>query len=334
MRNVGLVLLTWLLGTTIASAQTGVVTEGPWANKLFPDGVLTHDFGSVPRGSLLYHRFEVQNVYEVPLELNVRVGCHCVTAVANPRVLQKLEKGTIDITMDAHRFTGHKSVNVYVTTGPQFISTATLQVTANSRTDVVLNPGQITFGVVGHGQQSPNEVIDVEYAGVLDWRVSEVVPHQEPLEVTFKELYRRPGQVGYRVTVAVRPEAPPGPFKHELLLKTNDPASPLVPILVEGTVQASLTVSPGTLPLGTLRVGESVAKRVIVRGSKPFRVVAVEGADNGLTAELPAVASPVQFVLLKYQAAQAGTLHKQLQIKTDLAGEGPVTVLVEGTVEP
>src|SRR5436305_1009945 len=222
MRNVILALLVLALGTTGAPAQG-------WAEKMFKDG-LSHDFGSVPRGAQLYHRFVVTNIYAVRMEITgVKSGCGCVSADAAKRVLEARESTVIDVKMDARRFTGAKTVGIRVSVGPEFVSSAELKVSANSRSDVVFNPGQVTFGAVARGQ-TPTQVIDVEYAGALDWKVSEVVARDLPLDVTFEQLYRRPGQVGYRVKVALKAEAPVGALRQDIFLKTNDPASPLVPV--------------------------------------------------------------------------------------------------------
>jgi hypothetical protein len=321
-----------LLG--LACAATTAPAQSSWAEKMFKDGT-THDFGSVPRGSQLYHRFKITNIYAVPLEISARVGCNCLTATTSAKILEPLQDGYIDITMDTRKFPGPRTVSIHFTVGPEYISTAILQVTANSRTDVVLNPGQISFGAVARGQKSEAKSLDVEYAGVLDWRATEIVPHKAPLEATFKELYRRPGQVGYRVTVALKADAPAGAFKHELYLKTNDPATPLVPILVEATVQASLAVAPNPLQLGALKMGESITKLVIVRGTgKPFRVTAVEGQGDGVTAELPEGSATVRYLKIKCQPTKVGDIRKQLVIKTDLEQEGPLSLSVEGIVEP
>lgn len=328
MRNVVLVISALVLGSTAASAQT---TE--WANKLFK-GNTTHDFGSVPRGAQLYHRFPMQNPYAVKLDvINVRSSCGCVTYAPPTQTLEPRQSAWLDITMDARKFTGAKTVSVYVTVGPEYISTATLQVSANSRADVVFNPGEVNFGVVPRGQ-TPTQTIDVEYAGALDWRVSEVVKNSAPVDVNIEELYRKTGQVGYRLKVTPKADAAAGTFKWELNLKTNDPASPLVPVLVEATIQAPLDVFPKTVTLDTPKVGEAVTKRVVVRGTRPFKIVAVEGVGEGIEAELPATPAQVQTVVLKVQPAKAGELKRQLKIKTDLEATPPVSVSVEGTVMP
>ena len=61
------------------------------------------------------------NIYAVPLEItNIRVSCGCLTATPVPKVLQPREAGYIEVTMDARRFNGPKTVTVHVTVGPTF----------------------------------------------------------------------------------------------------------------------------------------------------------------------------------------------------------------------
>lgn len=51
-----------------------------WAERMFKDG-LGKDFGVVPLGTQLSHRFEITNIYTAPQEItDVRPGCGCVTA--------------------------------------------------------------------------------------------------------------------------------------------------------------------------------------------------------------------------------------------------------------
>jgi hypothetical protein len=318
--------------TMIATAPVALAQTSAWADKLFK-GASSHDFGTVPRGAQLYHQFQMTNIWAVPLQIeSVRTSCGCVTATASQQILQPRESAFLDIKMDAHRFTGPKTVTIYVTVGPQFTSTATLRVSANSRADVVFNPGQINFGLVAQGQAAA-QTIDVEYAGVLDWRVSEVATNGAPVDVTYEELYRRPGQVGYRIRAALKPDARPGHVKQELTLKTNDQASPTVQVLLEATIQASLTVVPPTVNL-SLKVGQEDSRRVVVRADHVFKILGVEGIGEGIQAEWPPNSAAVQIVTLKFLPGQTGELHRQLRIKTDLDKETFTTVTVDGNVEP
>ncbi len=318
----------------IAFAEAPASAQSAWAEKMFKEG-LSHDFGSVPRGAQLAHRFTITNIYAVRMEIiSVQSGCGCVTATPAKRVLEPRESTTIDVAMDARRFTGMKTVGITVTVGPDFISSAHLRVSANSRADIVFNPGQVSFGTVTRGQAA-SQVIDVEYAGVLEWQVTEASAKDLPVEVTLNELYRRPGQVGYRVRVTLKADAPIGTLKGDLFLKTNDPASPLLPVLVEGVIQSNLTVAPAALSLGAVKIGETVTRRVVVRGTKPFRVLGVEGMGQEMQLDPPpsATPAPVQVVSFKFAFRNAGDFKREVKIKTDLQ-DAPVVVTIDGSAAP
>jgi hypothetical protein len=333
MRKVVLALVIGLWG------MSSVRAEGrEWAEKLFDrdgtKGLTVHNFGNVPRGSVLSHRFVINNIYTVPLQIAItRVSCGCVTAGPPVQTLQPKETGAIDVIMDARKFTGLKSVSIVVTVGPQFISTATLQVTANSRADVVFNPGEVNFGVVTAGQ-SPSQDIDVEYAGALDWRLSGVAEHNLPLETKLDELYRKPGKAGYRLHVTLKSDAPAGTHRFELLLQSNDPAGPAVPVLVQATVQAPLSVAPPNVRFGAAKVGQEITQKVFVNGSANFRILDIEGQADGISADYPSGKANVQVVTLKWVPKEAGDLKRELVIKTDLNGGAATTVTVEGTAAP
>jgi hypothetical protein len=328
MRNMVLTLTVLALVATAAPAQ-----NPNWLDKMFR-GDTSHDFGTVPRGAQLFHRFEMINIWAVPLQLmSVRTSCGCVTATPSKELLQPREKGFLDITMDARRFTGSKNVSVYIMVGPQFTANTTLHISATSRADVVFNPGEVSFGVVSRGQ-TPTQTIDVEYAGNLDWRVTEVINNGAPLDISLEELYRRPGQVGYRIKTTLKADAPPGALKQDLVLKTNDPASPMVSMLVEATVRASLTVVPSVLSVRNLKVGELSTQRVVVRGTKPFKITSLEGLGDGIEADLPTTALTVQTIILKFKPAKSGELHRKMQIVTDLDEANSAPLTVEAQVAP
>src|ERR1051325_750024 len=241
-----LALFTLALGPAIIAQQ-----PAPWADKLFGAQTM-HDFGVVARGAQLTHAFKITNIYKVPLEITeVRVSCQCVKAEPSAKVIQPNETVTLTIHMDATKFTGAKTVRAYVTFGPKYVSTATLIVSANARGDVVFSPREIDFGNFQRGNQAVRP-IDIEYTGKLvDWRVSEIVKNASaPFELKVEELPRLAGgqkRRGYRVIATMRPDAPAGAFKQEVVLKTNDPNSPIITFPIVGNVQAGLAISPSPI---------------------------------------------------------------------------------------
>jgi hypothetical protein len=319
----------------LALTSSSVAAQG-WADKMFKDGS-THDFGTVPHGAQLLHRFTITNIYAVRMEITSIVpGCGCVTYNAPKRFLEPRESGVIEILMDAKRFTGPKSVSIRVSVGPEFISTAELKVTANSRADIVFNPGQINFGTVARGQ-TPTQTMDVEYAGTLPWQVTEVVAKDLPLDTTFKDLYRRPGQVGVQLAVTLKADAAPGPFKEYVYLRTNDPATPLVGVLVEAHIVAPVTVTPSSLRLTgseKVKIGEVVTRRVIIKGTRPFKVLGVDGGGPEIVSggEFGPPAAQ-QTIVLRCRFNEPGDFKREVRIKTELQPE-PLIVVVEANVVP
>ncbi len=69
----------WILSFTFAVIGTANA-QGNWGDKLF-NGNLTHDFGTVARGTQLKYSFPIKNIYKEPLSLSeITVSCGCLTA--------------------------------------------------------------------------------------------------------------------------------------------------------------------------------------------------------------------------------------------------------------
>jgi hypothetical protein len=327
----------------VVLASVGLVwsqTAVPWGHKMFvKDGVphTEHDFGVVPRGTILTHRFPITNIYAVPMQVtDIRVSCGCVTATASTQLLQPHQTGYVDVAMDTRKIPpGHKTVSLYVTVGPQYVSVATLKVSATSRADVVLNPGQINFGTVLPGQ-TPTQFIDIEYAGNYPWRIVGAVKGDAPVEIQVQPLpAKQPGYVGYRALVTLLPGTRPGPLDHEFSLQTNDPAGPVIPVHITGLVQASLKAVPDRLSLPNVPVGQPISRRIVLQGNnQPFRILAVDGQGDGLTVEMSSDARPVQIVTITFVPQQPGRFERQLTFRTSIDRDATASVTIEGNAQP
>jgi hypothetical protein len=328
MRNAILTLCVLAIATSTASAQQA------WAEKMFK-GELTHDFGTVPHGAQMLHRFTITNIYAVRMEItDITPSCGCVTTNVK-KILEPRESAVFEVMMDGKRFTGQKEVSVKVTVGPEFVSTAVLRVSAFSRADVVFNPGQVNFGAVPRGQ-TPTQIVDIEYAGQLPWQITEVVAKDLPIDATIKEHYRSPGKVGYQLAVTPKVDIQPGIFKEKVYLRTNDPATPTLELLVEGNIQAAITVAPNSFRFtgpDKIKAGDTLTRRVIVKGNKPFRVLGVDGGNEITLGGEVGPAALQQTVVLRCQFTDAGDFKREVQIKTDLQAE-PLIVVIEANVVP
>ena len=192
-------VLTLLISTTLAVSAVRAQGQDPthWVEKLVVGyekegpSVLTKDFGIVAKGGHLLHTFKLYNPYGVPLTIRTHVECSCVTVAPVEFVIQSKQTVDFNITMDTTRFSGNKQVHIDLFSGPPpYNQKLTLLVMAQIRADLVLNPGLINLGNLKSGQASAPQSLDVEYAGATDFRISEVVDHNAPVKISFKELYR------------------------------------------------------------------------------------------------------------------------------------------------
>jgi hypothetical protein len=329
-----------VVATTSVAAAGDDQPQIPWGNKFFvakePPPVVVHDFGTVPKGTTLTHRFPLTNIYAVPMQIvkDPEVSCGCTKVVRYTQKLEPRESGFVDVEMDGRRFDGAKAVTIQVRFGPKYQSTAILQVRAFARTDVQINPGQVSYGVVALGQQ-PVQNVEIQYSGQQNnWQIYEVDPANAPnVKATLQRVQSgRAGVALYRLTVALKPEAEPGVLQDQILLKTNDTASPVVAIPVIGMVQAPLAVVQGSaVKLDPTAVGQEAVRNIMVRGNKPFKIVKVEGEGDGLTVKYLPFASPIQVVTVSFKPTQPGELRRKLLFTTDQKETAAVTI--EGTAE-
>lgn len=317
----------WISATT-ARAES-------WAGKMF-DG-LAHDFGTVARGAEVQHDFVITNPYKETVHISsIAKTCGCTTAKVDRDTLKSHEKAHLTVVMDTLKFTEKKSSTITVTFDRPYFAQVKVKVSAYIRRDVVLSPGCASFGPVDHGTK-PTREISIAYAGRPDWRIEGVQNDSKFIETELTETRRSSARVDYKLVVALKPEAPVGYFRDRLTILTNDTSSPKLPLVVEGKVESDITVSPGSLSLGTVQAGKKVTRQVVVRGKKPFRILQVnpigEEKNASFSVQLPGESKPLHLVAVTFEAPdQAGSAHQRFRIETDVEGGETVEFSVNARV--
>lgn len=305
-----LALVVWG-GRTSAQAQE-------WARKMFKE--TSHDFGVVARGAKVEHRFEFQNIYKEPIHIaGVRTSCGCTTPEVTVQTLKTWEKGEVVATFNTRSFLGARSATLTVTIDQPYYAEVQLFVSGYIRGDVVFDPGQVNFGEVDQGAGA-EQTVNVNYAGRSNWQIVDVLSANRHFEVELNETNRRNGNVSYRMTVRLKPDAPPGYINDQLTIVTNDGYRESIPLAVEGRVRSALTVSPSPLILGILPSGERVEKKLLIRAKTPFRILKITSDVEGFAFDVDAdVAKTTHFVPLSFTASKSGTYNATIHIETDLA---------------
>jgi len=316
-----------LFTSSIVQAQ-----DTAWAEKMFEK--MSHDFGVVAKGADARYRLAITNKYVQTVHIsNVRTSCGCASASASVDTLQSRETGYIDISMDTRRFENEKKSTVIVTLDAPLYAEIRIPVQVFIRTDVVLIPGAAEFGAVPRGKDQDRK-ISVAYAGRNDWQIKNVINKNSHLEARVVETSRSNGRVNYDLHVHLKPGAPIGDLRDQIVLVTDDPSAPQIPVLVEARVEAEFTVNPDVVSFGVLNPGEKKTMNVVVRGRKPFNIEKIESEkiSGAFEVRLPQDARVIHVLPLTFTApADGGTVNEEFTIT--IPGEAePVHFRVYGKV--
>ena len=320
-----------LLGSVLAAGTADAVAQ-EWATKMF--SVTSHNFGTVARGSKTEYRFTFRNIYKEPVHVvGVRTSCGCTSPEVTKKDLKTHETSEVVATFNTRTFLGQHGATLTVTIDKPYYAEVQLRVAGNIRGDVTFDPPFVDLGNVDLGKGAERSV-RVTHVGSTPWEIKDVRSANSNFEVQLSKPSHAPSQSIYDLTLRLRPDAPAGYVKGQLILVTNDPRATQIPMDVEGRVVAEVTVSPQLLAMGVVPLGGTVTKNVVVRATRPFCVTGIQCADGCLTCPAKETPATVHILPVTFQAGDAiGQIERQLRILTDL-GDGAVPgVTVQATVE-
>lgn len=328
-----------------APAQPPVAKPPPknaWANKLFLTDILTnpaqdapavvsHDFGTVPAGTVCSHTFTFTNIYDVPLQVvDVRLDCGCLKAFPPNKVLQPNERAEFTVTMNAAQFKGAATKKMFVTVGPSYVSTAELRLSAVSREDVTLTaPGMIDFGIVPQGEKATKAITLKYTGGVKDWKVEPANAPGGAYTVDVKETARGFVSTDYTITVGLKDTAPAGPLSDNITLKTNDPNTPTVTVAIGGRVQPPVSVANDVVVFEGVKAGDKAEVRLMVKAKAKFGISGLADDGDGVSVEVNPWRHEYQVVKVKYEAKKGGPFRKEVRLPTDLPGKPEAVFVVD-----
>jgi len=289
-----------------------------WAEKMFT--YRSYDFGNIARGAKAEYAFELANHYLEDVHVaGVRTSCGCTTPRIEKEWLKPYETGAIVAHINSDRLLGNQRATITVTIDKPQYAQVQLHVKVHIFSDVLLEPSSMVLGSVAQGT-CVERTVSVQYTGRSDWRIREVRSANPHLSGTVTETSRQDGRVTYGLKAVLGNDAPAGYVSEYLWLITNDPRTKEIPVPVEGQIQAAIAVSPSSLFLGVVQSGQSVTKRIVVRGQKPFRIASIRADCECLEASLPTSEEPksLYIVPVKFTGRdKTGKIAQIIRIQTD-----------------
>jgi hypothetical protein len=327
MFRYSLVLTLGLLAAAPAAAAS-------WADGLFDE--LSKDFGSVPRGPALNHPFRVKNNTKGDVNIaRVYPSCSaCTSAWAVKSHLAPGEETAVVVRMDTTRFTGPKTVTIFVQFDAPAYEEVRLWVTANGRSDFAISPDGFVFGQVKRGT-TPEAVVTVTFYSTGNVKVTEAKAESNYIKTAITEFKDANGTLSYEVRAKLRGDVPVGKWYSDIWLKTNDPSLTQIRVPLNVEVEAPLSITPGAVAMGTVKVQGEAERRVIIRGAQAFKVTKIEGLDDQLTAKDSTEESKQVHVLtLRFKAGRAGEITRTIRIITDLKEDNELELQITAQVAP
>lgn len=307
-----------------------------WAQKMLEKQSI--DFGVVARGADCSTKLKVRNLYREDIQItNVRTSCGCSKAEKTVDVIPSGQEAYINISMDTVRFMRRKDSAALVTfyePTKGLSQEVRIPLTVYIRTDVVLTPGNVNFGIVEVGQPA-KQSIEVAYAGSADWRINEVKVSNQLFQAEAVEVERLGGTVKYRLNVTMAAAPTAGLVTDTLQLVTTDANNPLVPVPVEARVEADIMVTPAELQYGAVRIGQSKVMNVVIRGRKPFTIEKLERekGDEAFKVRLPSESRPVHVLPLTFAPTEGAGDYEDVFTITIADRPEPVTFRVKAFIE-
>jgi hypothetical protein len=291
-----------------------------WARDMFP--TTEHDFGTIGAGSKAEFAFKFTNkyLYEVHVA-RVRSSCGCSDVRIGKDSLATYETGEIVASINSQRLRGRQGSTLTVVFDKPHYAEVQLKVSVYIRGDVVLEPSGLDFGEIEQGAEASRKLTVAHY-GDADWKLVEIESPLGHLAGELGEPDRSGTRVSYPVTVKLAADSPPGDLRTQVLLVTNDPRAEKIPLMVEGVVRPPVSVAPASLYLGSLRPGQSVTKRVVVRAAKPFRIQEISTDCDCLEFSYATdEAKALHLVPVTFTAGdKVGAVKRTIRIKTDANG--------------
>ena len=284
--------------------------------------VTRHEFGTIAAGAKAEFAFKFTNKYLYDVHVaRVRSSCGCSDVRVTKDSLATYESGEVVASINSQRLRGNQSSTLTVVFDKPRYAEVQLKVTVYIRGDILLEPSGLDFGEVEQGADASRKLTVTHY-GDADWKIVDVLGTPGSFECELGEPVRSGNRVSYELTAKIAADAPAGGLGTQLLLVTNDPRAEKIPVMVEGSVRSLVSVAPASLYLGSLRPGQSVSKRLVVRASKPFRIQEISTDCDCFEFSYAAdEAKALHLVPVTFTAGdKTGGVRRTIRIKTDLNG--------------
>ena len=288
----------------------------------------SHDFGDVIKGDRPVYKFEIQNVFQEDINIaSVYSSCGCTTVSVEKNLLKTWEKTVLNCQFNSPAFDGSKTATVTVRFNRPYVGEVQLNIRGRivNRTGLNVTPKSIEFGVVSKSK-SPSRTVELTSFGNPNFRILDVKSTFSHVKVQLRQKSRQNNRVQYEITTSLKDSVPAGFAEGQLFVVVQEGNQTReVPIDFSAKVlSAGLRLSPEILTLSGVEPGQEVRKKVILKGTDPFRIVDVTCHSKAFRVRAGKESKKVHVIEVIYTGEpNAGQHECDLSFYTDLTGDDP-----------
>ncbi len=326
-------VFSFLFVPTISLAQKDSVPKQP---HLAVAGA-SHNFGAVSEGTVVEHKFVLQNTGDADLQIQrVVPACGCTASSASKSVIKPGEEAEIDAKFDTTGFSGDKTkiIRVY-TNDPDQLSTV-LSLKGRVEANVAVKPSRVFFGRVYQGskdQAKPKTVVVRTRKG-SDIKLGKVSSRSEYLEVVVTES--TPEMKKLEVTLL--PEAPISELRDRVVVEMTGSPQKSLHIPVFADIKGPVEISPAALSFGVLVGEEPVTRslRLENKGAESLNILSLDTDHPAIQAETKTIKEGQIYVLKVTVDPTRVTkdLRSLIEVKTNNEEQEILRVSVYGILPP
>ncbi|HEY0980481.1 hypothetical protein [Schlesneria sp.] len=323
-----------------------------WAKALIDKDMQKISYKSVARGQDVSFRIPVTNVHADEVQITaLSTSCGCLSwdenrlsptgALTLPAAITIPPGQTkyINLRLDTIRHHGEKrgthGIVTFFIPSRNIFGTTRIYAEGYIRSDVVLQPGSVNFGSVDP-EKGAEQTLTVSYAGRNNWTLTSAKFNSPHLVAEIVEKSRANGNVNYDLIVKLKPTAPIGALRDQMMLVTDDVNNPQIPVQVEARIEPEIVVTEANF--GTLTPGKPKEIQVLVRSTKtpakPFKIEKCERTeqDTSIRVKKTDETKVLHQITLTFTPPNKPGLFEETFFLTISGREEPITFKAKGRI--
>jgi hypothetical protein len=331
-----IVLILSLVSALAGSLEDPFPSSGAGPRILLSDTLL--DFGTVRQLEEKTMTLSFLNDGNAAFEiLDIETDCTCTPVPVSKKVLNPGEAGEIEVTFSADLEPGLRKGRFVIHTNIPEEPDVTVKTRGTIVPEYVFEPPILNFGLCRQEELDQKLYLEITPASAEGLHLKAARCDNDHILVEYDSAIYEDGNP-LIVKVELGEDMPPGRFKAQLILETDNPRIAEWKIPVIGVKQGSVNVYPTLLTFGSMKAGETCGRTIGVKSETgcALRIIEVRCPSRAIMTKVKPILKDQEYEieLCLSSSAPAGMIDTEVCILTGVPNQQEHSVRVLGIVLP